>query len=216
MAQQGRSPLMADMVYTSSNNDIDALVAACQFSPDAYVLVEQFPDHVVTGSQKRQNLLLFICLKDLKTERYQNIRLNDYTSGRVFDEDAEIRWERTEQAEQQDGTFHVVYVGPEREQSPIKQDDSEDKMPGEKLGEPHDTYYYLFGELLDTDDIKAVGSPAEEGDYAQLRIPRLLRYPRLPDGQTPRRLKLTVCEYVDNDTGKVRLFRFNGLQAGEK
>ncbi len=207
---------MADMVYTGSNNDIDALVAQCQFSPDAYVLVEQYPDHVVTGPKERQNLLLFIRLKDLKSEPYQGIHLNDYTTGRVFDQNAEIRWEWTEQTEQQDGKFHVVYVRPEREQSPIKQDGSEDKTPGEKLGEPHDTYYYLFGELLNTDDIKAIGSPAEEGDYAQLRIPRLLRYPRLPDGQTPRRLKLTVCEYVDNDTGKVRLVRFNGLQAGEK
>lgn len=207
---------MADMVYTGSSNDIDALIANSQFSPDAYVLVEQSPDHVVTGPQERQNLLLFIQLKDLKSEPYQDIRLNAYTSGRVFDQHAEIRWEQAEQTEQQNSKFHVVYVGLEREESPIKHNDQEDRKAGEKLGEPRNTDYYLFGELLDADDIKAIGSPAEEGDYAQLRIPRLLRYPRPLNGQTPRRLKLTVGEYIDDDTGKVRLFRFKGLQAGEK
>lgn len=203
---------MADMVYTGPGKDIDALVVQCHFSPDAYILVEEYPDHVVTGAKNRQNLLLFIRLKDLKTEQYQHIQLNHYTSGRVFDEHAEIRWERIEQTEQQDGPFHVIYVGPQQEQLPLTKNEAESKM----LGEPHNTDYYLFGELLDTDDVKAIGSPAEEGDYAQLRIPRLLRYPRLSNGRTPRRLKLVVGEYRDEDTGKVRLFRFRELLPGEE
>lgn len=203
---------MADMIYTGPGKDIDALVAQCQFSPDAYVLVEEYPDHVVIGSKNRQNLLLFIHLRDLKAERYQHIQLNNYTSGRVFDENAEIRWERIEQTRQHDGPFHVVYVGPQHDQLPLTKDEEEST----RLGEPHDTNYYLFGELLDTDDVNAIGSPAEEGDYAQLRIPRLLRYPRLLNGRTPQRLKLVVGEYMDDDTGKVRLFRFRGLLPGEK
>jgi len=202
---------VADMVYSGPAHDIEALVASCQFSPEAYVLVEQFPAHLVTGATERQNLLLFIHLKDLKSDRYKGIHLNDYTSGRVFDQHAEIRWEQAPQTGQQKGKFQVVYVGPEREQFPLEKNNEQ----GEKLGEPHNTRYFLFGMRLDQDDINAIGPQAQEGDFAQLRIPRLLRYPSLPNGQRAQRLRLEVSEYVDEDTGKVHLFRFRDLQAGE-
>ncbi len=202
---------MADMVYTGRIDDIDALVASYKFSPQAYVLVEQYPKHIVTGTQERQNLLLFIHLKELGSDPYKNIHLNSYTSGRVFDQHAEIRWERMTQAQQQERKFQVVFVGPEHEQLHLKKDSEQ----SEKLGEPRNTHYYLFGVRLDTDDIDAIGSTAQEGDFAQLRIPRLLRYPSPSDGQRARRLRLEVSEYVDEDTSKVRLFRFRDLQAGE-
>lgn len=202
---------MAEMVYTGRIDDIHALVAGCQFSPEAYVLVEQFPAHIVTGTQERQNLLLFIHLRELESDQYRNIDLNAYTSGRVFDQHAEVRWEWMKQAEQPEGKFHAVYVGPEREQFVL----AKDKKQSEQLGEPRKTHYFLFGERLDADDINAIGSHVQEGDFAQLRIPRLLRYPSLPGGRRARRLRLAVSEYVDEDTGKVHLFRFRDLQVGE-
>lgn len=203
---------MADMVYSGPIDDIDPLVASCQFSPEAYVLVEQSPDHVMASPEERQNLLLFIRLKELESEQYENIRLSNYTSGRVFDQNAEIRWERMKQTEQQGGKFQAVYVGPEREQFPLKKD----KEQSAKLGEPGDTHYFLFGERLKPEDINKIGPPARAGDFAQLRIPRLLRYPSPRKGRNAQRLQLVVSEYVDEDTGKVHLFRFRDLQAGEE
>jgi hypothetical protein len=200
------------MVYTGRIDDIDGLVASCQFSPEAYVLVEQFPEHIVSGTKERQNLLLFIHLKELESDQNRDIHLDTYTSGRVFDQHAELRWERTTQTEQQEGKFQVVFVGPEHEQLHFHK---MEKEQSEKFGEPRDTHYFLFGVRLDTDDINAIGSRAQEGDFAQLRIPRLLRYPSMPDGHRARRLQLEVSEYVDEDTGKVHLFRYRDLQAGE-
>lgn len=196
-------------VYTGPVKDIDALVASCQFSPEAYVLVEQTPRHVVTSAKKRQNLLLFIQLKELAPDQYRDIRLKDYTSGRVFDQYAEVRWEWIEQ-ERQGGPFQAIYVGPEREreQFPLNKCDKQSA----KLGETRNTRYFLFGLKLDTEDINRIGPPAQEGDYAQLRIPRLLRYPRLLNGEKPERLQLTVREYIDEGTGNVHLFRFRGLE----
>ncbi|MHB8597665.1 MAG: type III-D CRISPR-associated protein Csx19 [Ktedonobacteraceae bacterium] len=202
------------MVYTGPIDDIDALVAICQFSPDAYVLVEQAPRHVVTGEKERQNLLLFIRLEKLKSEQYEGIRLSNYTSGRVFDQNAEIRWERMEQTEQQEGKFQAVYVGPEREQFPFKKDKEQSEKLG-KSGNPRTTHYFLFGERLKPEDINTIGPPTQPGDFAQLRIPRILRYPSPRKGQNASRLQLVVSEYVDEDTGKVQLFRFRDLEPEE-
>jgi hypothetical protein len=201
---------VADTVYTGSIDDIDALVAMCHFPPSAYVLVEQLPRHVIVGAEERQNLLRFTRLSEVG----EHIRLSDYTSGRVFTTEGELRWQQKDRNEGQDNQFQVVYVGPEREQLPIKKDEAQSKKLSDAPELP-DTHYLLFGERLDADDIASIGSPAQEGDFAQLRIPRLLRYPRRPGARIPRRLQLAVREYVDEITGKVHLFRFRDLQVGE-
>ena len=211
IAQQRRSLIVADIVYTGLADDIDALVASYQFSPEAYVLMEQYPEHTVTGTKERQNLLLFLHLSELGSDPYQDIHLDSYMSGRVFDQHAEIRWERVTQEKQQKGKFQVVFIGPEHMQFHLPTRDHE----GERLGKSRNRRYFLFGERLDANDINAIGPHAQEGDFAQLRIPRLLRYPSPLDGQRARRLRLEVSEYVDEDTGKVRLFRFRDLQTGE-
>lgn len=204
---------MADTVYAGSIDDIDALVALCHFPPSAYVLVEKLPRHVVIGAEERQNLLRFTHLAQMG----EHTRLSDYTSGRVFTTERELRWQRKDgidRNDSQDNQFQVVYVGPEREQLPIKKDETHSKQLADAPELP-DTHYLLFGERLDADDINSIGSPAQEGDFAQLRIPRLLRYPRRPGEPMPRRLQLAVREYVDEITGKVHLFRFCDLQVGE-
>lgn len=208
---------MADIeyaVYTGPVHDIDALVASCQFSSEAYVLVEQTPHHVVTRAKERQNLLLFIQLKELGKEPYESIHLKDYTSGRVFDQQAEVRWEWVEQ-ERQGGLFQAVYIGPEREQFPLGKCEKQSAMLAASRNLP-DKCYFLFGKRLVVEDINRIGLPAQEGDYAQLRIPRLLRYPQLLNREKPERLQLTVREYVDEETGKVYLFRFRGLESEDK
>ena len=210
---------MADAVYTGSIEDIDALVALCHFPPSAYVLVEKLPRHVVIGTEERQNLLRFTHLAEMG----EHTSLSDYTSGRVFTPECELRWQRKDGKDGNNGIdhrdgqgnqFQVVYVGPEREQLPIKKDEAHSKQLADAPKLP-DTHYLLFGERLDADDINSIGSPAQEGDFAQLRIPRLLRYPRRPGKPIPRRLQLAVREYVDEMTGKVHLFRFRDLQVGE-
>ena len=74
------------------------------------------------------------------------------------------------------------------------------------------------GELLDTTRLTSMGL---EGDgekepisyYAEVRIPRLLRYPAPAKA---RRVRLVVCEYTDEDTGSVQLFRFQDLVSEEE
>jgi hypothetical protein len=52
--------------------------------------------------------------------------------------------------------------------------------------------------------------PENQSSYAEVRIPRLLRYP-----VKAQRLQLTVSEYVEKSTGRVKLLRFEGLKSVE-
>src|SRR5690348_10429651 len=92
---------MGDALYSSNSvENIATFIAACKFSQDAYVLVEMLPQHIV-DKEERQNLVRFSRLSD-------GVDLTLYTTGRVFDEQAEVRWEKIDEA-----TYHVVYLGDE-------------------------------------------------------------------------------------------------------
>jgi hypothetical protein len=196
---QGRRAIVTDKIYAKPVEDIDALIASYHFSSDAYVLVEQLPVNVVLKPEERQNLLLFKRFGEIEPET----RLSNYTSGRIFTPEYELRWER------QDGKFQVVYVGQERSQL-LPEAETEINTTSFRT-----THYYLFGRRLDDNDVAKIGPPAEIGDFAELRIPRLLRYPELPNAPRAQRLRLAVREYID-ETGQVQLFRFLDLEVGEK
>ena len=196
---QGRRAIVTDKIYADQVEDIDALIASYQIPPDAYVLVEQLPTKVVLNAKERQNLLLFKRFGEIEPE----MRLSSYTSGRIFTPEFELRWER------QDSMFQVVYIGSECSQL----------LPAAKIvinmASYRETSYYLFGRRLDDNDVAKIGPPAEMGDFAELRIPRLLRYPELQNAPRAQRLRLAMREYVD-ETGQVQLFRFLDLQPEEK
>ena len=192
---------MTDKIYAGQVEDIGTLIASYQFPSDAFVLLEQLPTKVVLNTE-RQNLLLFTRFGDTQ----QHTRLSNYTSGRVFTPDFELRWER------QGDVFYSVYVGVERSQLLLVKETEINMVSFRKA------YYYLFGKRLndmgENNDVARIGPPARSGDFAELRIPRLLRYPELPNAPRAQRLRLAVREYID-ETGQVQLFRFLNLEPGE-
>ena len=199
---------MEEILYTGSVDDITTLLAAFKFPSQTYALVESMPQHMV---KERQNLLRLVRLNAL-----DNLAaLTNFTSGRIFDEGFELHWDRTS------GKARVVFLGaktlyentllaiPELEQ---------DKEALQNLT-AHPRYYYLFGQLLDADDRQRMGLPVVKGEeyYAEVRIPRLLRYPDLAsdNAKKAQRVQLAVSEFSDKDTGQVKLFRFSGLRPAE-
>src|SRR5438046_498546 len=99
-----RMVYMQEMLCTGSVTDIAALVGACQFSKNAYVLLERFPTHVVADSE-RADLLRFRFLGENAGSDEHNS--NASISGRVFQPDRELRWEK-------DGdVYKAVYLGAE-------------------------------------------------------------------------------------------------------
>lgn len=188
-----------DTVLSGPVDNIVMLIADCNFVHDAYVLVEELPQRVIE-KEERQSLLRFARLSD-------EVDFSQFTSGRVFDQHAELRWEKDS-----DGKYHVVYLGAERVIRGLKKDEKyqQELASLEKSKEP--IYYYLFGDYLNAEKLKNMGMKPEQGYYAEVRIPRLLHYPA-PAGAV--RVQVEVREYLDKDTNEVKLFRFQGLKAAE-
>src|SRR5204862_6862422 len=124
----------------------------------------------VIDDRERQDLLRFVFFEPGKAEQARE--LASYTSGRIFQEDAELRWEK------QGTMMRVVYLGMEEYISTPSAYGLQENQEWRKLALQEETkYYYLFGERLKKEDIGKMGRTASREDFAQVRIPRLLRYP---------------------------------------
>ena len=192
---------MEEILCSGPVADIAAFIKECAFPDDSYVLVERFPPRIIPN-EERQNLLQFGRLSG-------GINPADSTSGRVFSQHFELRWQEEE------GKYRVVYLGEERHIPRLTRDEENtlDKLEKREKAK----CYYLFGEYLNLDDSKLenMGLKKEVGHsyYAEVRIPRLLRY---PIAEQARRVCLKVCEYVEKETGAVQLFRFQGLKGEQE
>ncbi|MBE3558148.1 MAG: hypothetical protein IMW89_02860 [Ktedonobacteraceae bacterium] len=184
---------MEEILCTGLVPDIPAFIGACRFPGASFVLIERLPQHVVSDEQERGSLLQF--------DRLARANLADSTSGRVFSQDFELRWQQDEQG------YRAIYLGARRE-IPLLEEDSMTLTDLKVRDQPRD--YYLFGEYLDENKLKNIGLKEEPGYYyyAEVRIPRLLRYPV----ETPaRRVQLMVREYVEKASGRTQLFRFQNV-----
>lgn len=187
-----------DIVCAGSVDNLDnlaELIKSCQFPAESLFLMEAMPGCVVPKGQARQDLLCF-------TYVTADLPLATSISGRIFCHERELRWEKRGQSSQ------VAYTGDRRDLPLLSMTASADLSQYQARA----MTYYLFGERLRPKELELIGAPAQEGDYAEVRIPRLLRYPVEGDGQ---RVRLTVVEYGDKQTGKVEFFRFQALESGE-
>lgn len=193
-----------EIVYTGTVTDIKALIEACQLPAEAYVLVEWQPKTIIEDDV-RQNLLRFGRLKDKDAKGKERIEIASYTSGRVFNEEFELRWGQ-DAAEM--GKTSVVYVGKEHELPA----ELERKATAQSDGDARQ--YYLFGERLDRDKQKVMGiePPREYEYYAETRVPRLLLYPEVGRAKQYLRLQVVSREYrlTEIKTGSEmgRVYRF--------
>jgi hypothetical protein len=215
-----------DFLLAGTIKDLAALIEACDLPESAYFLAEQSPQRVITQEQ-RQDLLQFARVSDLKRRNAPaasgkaNIDPALYTSGRIFCENFELRWSKN----QRTGETQVVYLGEEERTLPGLEPARElDRLRREIKGlakKPGSRSYYLFGTTLETsldgERLTQMGLTQEDERryYAEVRIPRLLRYPSVEHSPKERRVQLVVCEYVEKETGSVKLFRFQKLEAAE-
>jgi hypothetical protein len=164
----------------------------------ALMLLEEQP-HRVIQQDARQDLLHFSFF-DLRFD------FTPYTSGRIFHATGELRWER------QHSGVQIVYTG-RKEHKPKLQDATEIKLDA---CIPKDRAYFLFGKRLDQQQLDRIGPAAQAGDFAEVRIPRLLRYPQLPALATAERVQLVICEYIDPETALNFAYRFKNLVPFQK
>jgi hypothetical protein len=189
---------MTEIVYTGlvTAEEMEQVVAHCHFSQDALFMAEQLPTHLI-NKQERLDLLRFIHYKS-------DLSCAKYTSGRIFQEDRELRWEK------QGEKLRVVYVGAAKSEAELRDDHLRPNTVLSTL-EKKLAYYYLFGERLRRNDLDKMGKSVQEGDFAVVRIPRILRYPVAKNNK--RYARLIVCEYREPETDRVALFRFHNVEA---
>src|SRR5579863_1375181 len=96
-----------EWLSTETVKDITSLIAGCDFPDKTFFLGEQLPAWVVKPAE-RQNLLLFVNYKP-------TLPFAEYTSGRIFHRDFELRWK------QNDGDIQVVYLGKREHCPPLLQ-----------------------------------------------------------------------------------------------
>lgn len=180
--------------------DFATFVSTCAIPPDSptLMLVENQARYVIQP-QERQNLLQFAVFNPA-------FDFTPYTSGRIFHAQGELRWER------QQAHMHIVFTGAQAyrpgllDAEEIALDDCE-KVP---------RAYFLFGRRLDDQQLARIGPAAQTGDFAEVRIPRLLRYPLLPAVAQAERVQLAMYEYVDPTTGANVAYRFYDLAPYQK
>src|SRR6266700_2040713 len=164
-------------------------------SPDVptLMLLEEQP-HRVIEQNARQDLLHFALFDP-------TFDFMSYTSGRIFHALGELRWER------QHPGVQIVYTG-HKEYKPELPDANETTLD---TCIPEDREYFLFGKRLEEKQLDRIGPVAQPGDFAEVRIPRLLRYPQLPTLAGAERVQLVICEYVDSATAVNVAYRFKNL-----
>lgn len=185
---------MEDILYTGSIPNITDLVNTRYFPAEAFVLFECFPQDIITEEQ-RPGLLQFAYLNDVAKGD-----INNSTSGRVFQQEFELRWEK-------DGNqYRITYLAEEPKHGLPGLTCNDTLLSG--LEKHNGRKYYLFGTLFDA---SKAGRKDEDKYryYAEVRIPRLLHYPTQKNAQ---RVQLTVCEYVDEKSGCIQLYRFQNLE----
>ena len=125
---------MEEKLYTGQVvvDQFEKLIESCHFPEDihTWVLAEQLPNRVIAKTKERQNLLLFTYFK-------QDIPFASYTSGRIFQEDTELRWEK------QEDMMNIVYLGSEEYISALRDyglHENEEELP--KLTVREEPKYY--------------------------------------------------------------------------
>src|SRR5437588_400776 len=125
---------MTEMLCVGSVDDIGRLITECQFPSEALFLAEMFPQHVIVKAEERQDLLLFAHFDS-------RMPFAQYTSGRIFHQDFELRWESN------DGKIQVIYLGVKCSLPALEQRE----LTLKKRAKPR--YYYLFGERLSPEEL---------------------------------------------------------------
>ncbi len=183
---------------TVTDKDFMTLVRTYTVSPDSptLMLLETQP-HSVVKQEQRQGLLHFAHFQ-------HDFDFTLYTSGRIFHKFGEVHWERLYPLVQ------VVYTGSTEYQPTIQATNGLNK---ESLSAcpTRDRKYLLFGKRLDEGQLQRIGSPTQTGDFAEVRIPRLLRYPPLDDTAKAERVQIEIREYLHSATGTNVAYRFYNL-----
>lgn len=181
---------MTEQVCWGTTGELLPIVQALEWPDESLMVLERVPSTFLFDDERQAG----ICLR--KYESSENFEAWEH--GRIFHNNFELRWEK------QGDVFVIVYIGEPTELS----------MPHtESLSrfDIQDETYYLWGERISADNLKAIGQPETTPLFLELQIPRLLSYPVSNQGGKSR-VKVSARHYLNSETGVLEFYRFRHLE----
>ncbi|RMG96648.1 MAG: hypothetical protein D6706_09910 [Chloroflexi bacterium] len=187
---------MSEVVYSGTVSALLPLIQTFPADGDTLMILEEVPDHwIEVAPHQPDSGLKFVRFDD--RENFEG-----WGRGRIFNQTAELRWEKNEAG------FQVVYIGPPVTLPGLTSDDTLNLAQMEQK----ETGYYLWGQRMSQKQLQDIGweNPADTDIFIELQTPRVLRYP--VQDQPGNRLKLNVIEYYSPQTGQLALYRMKGVE----
>ncbi len=184
---------MSESIYWAKLTDLQATIQVLPNREDSLMILERLP---LTWLDKRT------CQYGVRFEKFQpNESFNQWERGRIFNTEAEFRWEKVA------NIFQTVYVGAETTMLPAEFRREESLDLSNAICKTQS--YFLWGERLTPEKLEIIKQPKHEQLYLELQIGRLLRYPVAKQGQ---RVQLHVMEYFEPQTQQRLYYRFQGVK----
>ena len=181
---------MPEQICWGTTEKLSTIIQALDCSPELLMMLERVPTVFLPDAEQKSG----ICLQPYDTSE----NLEAWERGRIFHNNFELRWEK------QDSVFVIVYIG-ELTELPMPHTESLSEF------ETQDETYYLWGERMSADNLKAISQPETANLFLELQIPRLLPYPvSNRDGQS--RVKISARHYLNAETGDLEFYRFRHLE----
>lgn len=181
---------MAEQICWGTSENLLPIVHALDCLPESLMMLERVPNVFLSDDEQKRG----ICLQAYDT----NENFEAWERGRIFHNKFELRWEK------QGSVFVSVYIG-EPTELPMPHTESLSDF------ETQDETYYLWGERVSADNLKAIGQPEATNLFLELQIPRLLPYP-VPNGSEKSRVKISARHYLNSETGDLEFYRFRHLE----
>ena len=181
---------MTEQICWGTAENLLPIVQALDCPPELLMMLERVPTAFLPDAEQKSG----ICLKKYDTSE----NLEAWERGRIFHNNFELRWEK------QGGVFVIVYIG-ELTELPMPHIMSLSGF------ETQDETYYLWGERMSADTLKAIGQPEATNSFLELQIPRLLPYP-VRNGSGKSRVKISARHYLNSETGDLEFYRFRYLE----
>ena len=182
---------MAEQICWGTSENLLPIVHTLDNSQEnLLVMLERVPHAFLSDDERKSG----ICLQTYEASE----NFEAWERGRIFHKTFELRWEK------QDDIFVIVYIGEPRE-LPMGHIKSLSEF------ETQDETYYLWGERMAADTLKAIGQSEATNLFLELQIPRLLSYP-VPNGSGKSRVKISARHYLNSETGDLEFYRFRHLE----
>ncbi len=181
---------MPEQICWGTSENLLPIVQALDSTSELLVMLERVPNVFLSDDELKPG----ICLQVYDAS--ENFEV--WERGRIFYNSFELRWEK------QDGIFVIVYIG-EPAELPMPHTESLSEF------ETQDETYYLWGERMSTDNLKAIGQPEQTNLFLELQIPRVLSYPVSNRGGQSR-VKISIRHYLNAETGALEFYRFRHLE----